>query len=206
MPRTQDHPGLIVSDRCRRWKGSSPSTPRSPLCARRRRGKQTCSRHPSSALLPLRPPGGRHRSISGAVTSELEKNHIALWVGQPCTNADAAHRGVSEALADALETADKAYRAGVRPGFVLGRAGGARPRGVSWEADEPAISPAWSTPLLPPTHRGEHRRCRRPVDAGGVAVLCGSVTRFSTRCGPRARTTSATTTCAPSGPRRAAAG
>ena len=46
--------------------------------------------------------GTGHR---GAVANLLIKNHCALWVGH--TNADAAYRGVSEALADKLGVLDQ---------------------------------------------------------------------------------------------------
>lgn len=110
---------------------------------------------------------------SGAVTNELEKNHIALWVGH--TNADAAHRGVSEALADALGVR------GQRPivpvsdpdslwdGQVgLGRVG---------ELDKPMSLRDFAdvvNSVLPPTHRGIDVAGDLSMPVRRVAVLGGS--------------------------------
>lgn len=95
-----DHPGLIVGDPLARVRKIYLAV--DPTLAIVREAAAwgadlLVTHHPLFFRSVHQVAGTGHR---GAVTNELERNGIALWVGH--TNADAAHRGVSEALADKL--------------------------------------------------------------------------------------------------------
>jgi dinuclear metal center YbgI/SA1388 family protein len=107
----------------------------------------------------------------GDIVNTLIQNHCGLWVGH--TNADAAHRGVSEALADALGLVDQeplvpiddaaaAYAVG------LGRVGNLA-QAVSLEDFARTV-----VGVLPPTQRGVEVAGDLSMPVRRVAVLGGS--------------------------------
>lgn len=107
----------------------------------------------------------------GTIVNKLIQSHCGLWVGH--TNADAAHRGVSEALADGLglveqiplvPIVDPAATASVG----LGRVGNL-PEAVTLEAFARSV-----VELLPHTQRGVDVAGDLGMQVRRVAVLGGS--------------------------------
>lgn len=168
-----DHPGLIVGDPLQPVHKIYMAV--DPTLAIVREAAQwgadlLLTHHPLFFRSVHQVAGTGHR---GAVTNELEKYHIGLWVRH--TNADCAHRGVSEALADMLGVVDQKPIVPISDpdslwdGHVgLGRVGRLeKPMSVRNFADV-------VNSVLPPTHRGIDVAGDLSIPVRTVAVLAGS--------------------------------
>lgn len=168
-----DHPGLIVGDPLQPVKKIYMAV--DPTLAIVREAAQwgadlLVTHHPLFFRAVHQIAATGHR---GAVTNALEHNHIALWVGH--TNADSAHRGVSEALADMLGVRNQKPIVPISDpdspwdGHVgLGRVG---------DLEKPMSLRAFAdvvNSVLPPTHRGIDVAGDLAMPVKRVAVLGGS--------------------------------
>ncbi|MCI1915238.1 MAG: Nif3-like dinuclear metal center hexameric protein [Bifidobacteriaceae bacterium] len=107
----------------------------------------------------------------GAIVNKLIGGHCGLWVGH--TNADSAHRGVSEALADALGLVDQVPLVPLSDDAAkfpvgLGRVGNLAEATTLEELAHSVVS------VLPPTERGVDVAGDLSMPVHRVAVLGGS--------------------------------
>ena len=168
-----DHPGLIVGDPLRPVHRIYMAVDPTLAIVREAAAwgaDMLVTHHPLFFRSVHQVAGTGHR---GAVTNELERYRIGLWVGH--TNADAAHRGVSEGLADALGVRDQKPIIPISDpdslwdGQVgLGRVGYLEsPMSLRELADV-------VNRVLPPTHRGIEVAGDLAMPVRKVAVLGGS--------------------------------
>lgn len=121
------------------------------------------------------------QDVHGAIVGKLYSHHCALWVGH--TNADAAWRGVGQAAADAFGLVDQ------RPLVPIDDSGSAHAVGLGRVGllEEPMTLERFAhrvAQALPATNLGIQVAGDLQSLVRRVAVLPGSGTRCSTRCGP----------------------
>jgi dinuclear metal center YbgI/SA1388 family protein len=107
----------------------------------------------------------------GAIVNKLVEGRCGLWVGH--TNVDAAHRGVSEALADALELVDQEPLVPIADAQAsysvgLGRVGNLASPATLKDFARTVVG------VLPPTQRGVDVAGDLEMPVRRVAVLGGS--------------------------------